>query len=707
MGPGYYQVYYLLPLLSFVVNLFLATIVFRAGWRSPLHQVFGAFLTCLGLWGLAIFGMRSSPTPEDAYMWEQTVFVFIPMSAAFLYHFIVNFVHSEAGARLLIPFYALVGIFVGLAPTGLVVTGMQVKPYGYAPVLGILFPVYALLVYGPMFYALVMLVRRHKVVFGKERRQQAYIIAGVLCSLIGGTTDYLPVLGLQIYPMGIIGNILFGLLATIAVVWHRLLDPLVVMRRGFAYILLSTFILTSYGIALWGFNLLFRDQAAEASTLASFASIILVAIVLQPAISKAQIFIDRLFQRERWDYLEALKHFAEETWDVRELAKLSSSLVSTVTHAMQSERVFLMLPSPTGDRFIAAEDASATSGGLVIAENSPLVTWLTKDDRVFRPEDLEVDPFLRILNPKDRYALMEAGIALLIPLKSKQELTGILALGPKLTAGEYTVEDIDLLRAVSRQAATSIENARLYAQEMERLSQLEDLEKLKSSLLLTVSHELKTPITTIKTAVDLLTELDNNPPTSARGRLMQSMNRGVDRLQRLIQESLDYAKMQSSRLELDMRPSDMRTILQEASELVSTSVRAKNQKLELEIPDKIPDASVDAPSVERVILNLLSNASKFTPAGGHIKLKCQSVNGDVLISVSDSGPGIPKQEIPHLFEEYYRGSGPDTKGQEGSGLGLAIAKHLVEQHGGKIWVNSEEGAGSTFLFSLPANNNHD
>ncbi len=702
MDQVYYQIYFFLPLLSFFVNVFLATIVLRSGWKNPLHRVFGGFLIFLGLWGLTIFGMRSSTTADMAYAWERLVFVIIPFSAATLYHFTVDFTDSPRGRRLVRPLYSLVAAFAVLASTDLVVKGMQLKPYGYAPVLGILFPIYVMLIYLPVFYSMVILIKKYRVALGKEKYQHAYILAGALCSLIGGTTDYLPVLGLPLYPMGIIGNIFFGLFATIAVVWHRLLDPLVVMRKGFAYVLLSTFILSFYGIAFWGFNLLFIGQAAEASTLASMAAIVFVAILLQPAVGKAQQIIDRLFQRERWDYLEALKRFAQETWDVRELAKLSTTLVSIVTHAMQSEWVFLMLPSPAEDEFIVAEDTGPTGNRpFNIAANSALVVWLTQNDRVFKPEDLVLDPYLRIVNPKDRETLSESGIAMLVPLKSKDELTGILALGPKLAGGGYSWEDIDLLKAVSRQAATSIENARLYAREMERLSQLEDLEQLKSSLLLTVSHELKTPITTIKTAIDLLTELENDPPNSPRGRLVRSINRGVERLQRLIQESLDYARMQSSQMQLDLKPANLRAVFEEVSDLITTSIRAKEQRLELEIPESIPQVVIDAPSVERVILNLLSNASKFTPKGGQIKLSCSSQNGDLLISVADNGPGIPKHEQSLLFEEYYRGAGPDTKGQEGSGLGLAIAKHLVEQHGGKIWVKSQEGEGSIFSFSLP------
>lgn len=702
MGELSFQIYFFLPLLSFFVNLFLATLVLRSGWRNPLHQVFGAFLVFLGLWGLTIFGMRSSTSQDDAFIWERLVVVIVSFSATTLFHFVVSFTRHQTGRRIVPALYLGSMLLTLFSLTNLIVTGMQLKSYGYAPILGPLFPIYSISIYGPIFWSMLVLVRGYRAALSKERRQHAYVIAGILCSLIGGTTDYLPALGVPIYPLGIVGNIFFGLFATIAVVWHRLLDPMVVMRKGFAYITMSTFIMMFYGLALWGFGLIFKEQASEATTLASMAAIVVVAIIIQPAVAKAQQWIDRLFQRERWDYLEALKRFATETWDVRELAKLSSSLVSIVTHAMQSERVFLMLPSPAGDKFVVVEDTAPELGSsLSIPGNSPLVMWLTVNNKVLRPDDLLLDPYLRILNPREKDAIDEAGATILVPLKSKDELTGILALGPKLAGGDYTLEDMDLLRAVSRQAATSIENARLYAREMERLAQLEDLERLKSSLLLTVSHELKTPMTAIRAAIDLLAEMEESSPQSPRGRLLGSITRGVDRLQRLIQESLDYARMQSSRIDLDLQPTDIKAVLQEVSDLIGASIRAKGQKLELDVPTVVPDVMIDGPSVERVLLNLLSNASKFTPRGGHITLSCQPNSGSLLISVTDTGAGIPKHEIPLLFEEYYRGSGPDTKGQEGSGLGLAIAKHLVEQHGGRIWVKSQEGEGSTFCFSLP------
>jgi two-component system, OmpR family, sensor histidine kinase KdpD len=146
---------------------------------------------------------------------------------------------------------------------------------------------------------------------------------------------------------------------------------------------------------------------------------------------------------------------------------------------------------------------------------------------------------------------------LLIPLKAKGELTGVLVVGPKLSDEDYSNSDINLMQAVVNQTATAIENARLYAQEAERL---EELERLKQTLLLTVAHELKTPLTAIKAGTEMLGLQEEVTATSAKGRLIRSINRGVERLERLVDESLDYARMQDANPELELPSTDRKEL---------------------------------------------------------------------------------------------------------------------------------------------------
>jgi len=261
---------------------------------------------------------------------------------------------------------------------------------------------------------------------------------------------------------------------------------------------------------------------------------------------------------------------------------------------------------------------------------------------------------------------------------------------------------VDLLRIVVDQTATAIENARLYAQEAQRLVELEQLERLKQTLLLTVSHELKTPLTAIKAGTEILQAQEEVDPASAKGRLLRSINRGVERLERLIEESLDYARMQDANLELDLQPADLKEVYQETLAIAMPPARAKRQTLEMDLPDSMPKVMVDRRRCERILLNLISNANKYTDPGGKISVGVEIGPTYLVTSVVDNGHGIAESELDKIFNVYYRNGTADGKGAgQSSGLGLAIAKYLVELHGGRIWVESEVGKGSAFHFSLP------
>lgn len=701
------QTYFLLPLVLFLFSAFLLSLVLRSNWRRWDNRVFCLFLSAMALWGLTVFGMRTSPDLEAAFAWEKWLIAVIPIVTVLFYHFTLAFTRNKF-RWLLYFFYLSVSAFALASMSNLVVTGMQLKPYGYAPVISPLFALYLVITYSSSFLGIYNLVRAHKRTRAREeKRRYAYVVLGVACSLVGGTTDYLPVLGLPLYPLGIVGNIFFSLFATIAILRYRLLELRAVLRQGFAYILLSTFILGLYGASFLATQSLFRYGDPYVNFLVAIVSILLVAIFLHPLLNRVQEWVARLFQRERYTHLEALQRFSHETRDITDLNTLSSALIQTVSRAMQAERVMLMLPSSERGDFVVACDSAEGESTLTLRRQSGLVSWLSREDTILTAEKLDFDPFLQALSAAEREALTGLRAQLFVPLKAKGQLSGLLILGQKLSDDDYSREDLELLWTVSSQAAMSLENARLYSQEMERLRELESLGRLKTTLLLTVSHELKTPITAIKTSVDLLAEQVAQQSSTRSVRLVRIINRGVDRLQKLVQESLDYAQMQSASLQLKLEPTDMKLLFEEAAGFLDASFKAKKQTFELDLPGSLPLMLIDGARIERVLLNLLTNANKFTPVGGKIRVSLRSENGRLVTEIQDTGPGIPEDERNLLLAGYYRAQRADTGPSGGTGLGLPIAKYLVELHGGQIWVESKVGVGSTFSFYLPIKEAHE
>ena len=215
----------------------------------------------------------------------------------------------------------------------------------------------------------------------------------------------------------------------------------------------------------------------------------------------------------------------------------------------------------------------------------------------------------------------------------------------------------------------------------------------------TLSHELKTPLTSIIAAAGLLAE-ELETSDQSHQKLIQTIIHNANTLENRLAELLDIVKTGSGKLQLQVGPVDMKSLVLGTCLQISPMLRGKGQKLSTEIPDAVPIIHGDGQRLEQVLLNLMTNAAKFTPEGGHILVRVRKEDASLVIDVRDDGIGIAREEQSRLFKPYSRLSS-DRQSHPGLGLGLALAKQVVELHGGKIWVESEPGKGSTFSFSLP------
>jgi two-component system, NarL family, sensor histidine kinase BarA len=262
--------------------------------------------------------------------------------------------------------------------------------------------------------------------------------------------------------------------------------------------------------------------------------------------------------------------------------------------------------------------------------------------------------------------------------------------------------------------AVAVRLARLYHIESERATRSEEREKLERDLLSIVSHELRTPLTSIKTCVGALSSMEKDSPgqtehESTESKLLHNIGRSTDRLIVLVNELLDMARLRAGRVSLNLQTLNMGDVVSEMALHVRPLLDSRRQTLSLDLPAQeshrrqMLNVSADRRKIEQVLLNLLSNANKFTPVGGNITLGATPRDGMVRVFVRDDGPGILPGEEERIFEKFYRAAATGEHGEsrpDGSGLGLAIAKSIVELHGGVIGVRSSLGRGSTFYFAL-------
>jgi len=285
--------------------------------------------------------------------------------------------------------------------------------------------------------------------------------------------------------------------------------------------------------------------------------------------------------------------------------------------------------------------------------------------------------------------------AVYVPLVARGRLEGVLAIAA--AARNPQVRDQRLLAALGVVLSLALDNCRLYEGQRAHAQHLHELNRMKSDFLSTVSHELRTPLTSIMMAAEmLLEEEETRDPQSTRGKLVATIVRGASRLSSLVADLVNISRDDEFKPRLELDSVSIDDLVANAAAIVQPLVAAKHQTIDLKSSAPGTLVRVDRLRFEQVLINLLSNAQRYTPPGGHITVSTRLARGEVILTVADSGPGISPEDRERIFEPFYRGD------RSGLGLGLAIAKSLVELHNGRIWVNDSDHHGSEFCVTVPA-----
>jgi len=237
----------------------------------------------------------------------------------------------------------------------------------------------------------------------------------------------------------------------------------------------------------------------------------------------------------------------------------------------------------------------------------------------------------------------------------------------------------------------------LLAQDLTRIRRLETVRR---DFISNLSHELRTPLASLKALTETLQDGALDDPPAAR-RFINQIQIEADALTQMVTELLELSRIESGRLALDLQPVSPCELLDSACKRMQMQAERAGLALRVECENDLPRVKIDSQRLEQVLVNLIHNAVKFTQAGGEIALTGEAAPGEVRFSVQDTGIGIPQEDVPRIFERFYRVD--KSRAGSGTGLGLSIAKHIVKAHNGRIWAESLEGRGSTFYFTIPLN----
>ena len=314
----------------------------------------------------------------------------------------------------------------------------------------------------------------------------------------------------------------------------------------------------------------------------------------------------------------------------------------------------------------------------------------------------------------------DSRIFILSPIAPREGNKGFIVVGTAAADTVVNEGDEELINILATQLGEALENARLFEntwkaqQELERkveertreltqvLNEVRTISKRKTDFISSVSHELRTPLTSIKGyASILLTGKLGELPETIRDRL-DKINRHSDELVHMVNDLLDIARIESGKTVMKQETLSLKAVIEGVFDLLGVQMKEKRISFSSSLADGTGEVFADHSQLSRVFINIVGNAIKFTPQDGQITVSAkQGDEGQVQVDISDSGCGMPPEALKKIFEEFYRVDNEINQGVKGTGLGLSLVQHIVRAHGGKIWVTSTQGKGSTFSFTLP------
>jgi signal transduction histidine kinase len=285
------------------------------------------------------------------------------------------------------------------------------------------------------------------------------------------------------------------------------------------------------------------------------------------------------------------------------------------------------------------------------------------------------------------------------PLLRGEDIVGMLVVRRR-TPGEFAKNTIDIIKTFAAQSALAIQNARLFHEIEDKSRQLEEASQHKSQFLANMSHELRTPLNAILGYTELMTDGAYGEPSEKMLGVLTRLEANGKHLLGLINDVLDLSKIEAGQLVLELSDYCVQDIAQTVRSTLEPLASDKKLAFKLELAPDLPPGHGDGRRLTQVLINLVGNAIKFTDAG-EVAIKAEANNGSFHVSVRDTGPGIAAADQTKLFQEFQQADNAITRKKGGTGLGLAISKRIIEIHGGRIWVESQPGQGSTFTFTLP------
>lgn len=523
---------------------------------------------------------------------------------------------------------------------------------------------------------------------------------------------------------------------------HHIPDTRDLTRQFLIYI---TTTLLTMAIYIAGFliaNYIFSQVPGYDALLVGAGLAVFISLISAPLVGAVRGVVNRLFKLQSYDSSQAISEYTLNVSNILDLEKLATVAVGMLMEKLEIKKGYLFLVDPEIGpdkknvfRLTAVRAANSAIGptNFALDEDSPIVRFLRDERKPLLQYDIDFSPEFMDSPLLERKWLSELGLYVYVPIYSKGEWIGLLALGPK-PFSRYTDEDLNMLSMIANQTAIALENARLVQNLKQLNAQVRDayafldkanhdlaqLELTKSNFISIASHELRTPLTVARGYTEMLLESDMlSEPVRE---LVKGIHKSTLRQHEIMDSMFDIAQIDARTLELHRQDVFLTELIHSVAQDQAKVLAERHQEISLDLPP-LPAIKADPNTLQKLLYHLISNAIKFTPDGGKISITARQVSpnnrdlpeGGVEVIVSDTGVGVDKSLQEIIFTKFYqpgdllnRHSTGKTKFKgSGAGLGLALSRGVVDAHGGRIWVESEgfdevNFPGSQFHFILPS-----
>ncbi|MCB4791030.1 MAG: GAF domain-containing protein [Elusimicrobia bacterium] len=680
--------------LSFIFNAFLCIFVYLNNRFNKVNRIFTIFNLCGTLWILGAFILHIAPSERFAYNYTRFFsigMIFIPPT--FL-HFVIILTQSKnlTLKKALNIAYIFAVILYVLSLNGLFVKEFTWIGWKYYPQPYIVYKFYIINFVFWMIFSLLHVFRSYKNAKSyKIKNQLKYFFLAISVGTFFGSMNLLTSFGFKIYPIGGFANIITPAILAYAIVKHQLLDIQVIIRKSAIYGTLTISLIGIYALIVGGLTAVFGVVGHSGSWFINGIAGLSIAVLFLPMREKIQLVIDKLFFKVRYDYHQTLSNLSAELTSIIRLENLLELLVTQVVETMQVQKGFIMLFDRQKEVFSTISQLGMDKEAILnfsIDKNDKFISFLAKNKKIVYLDEIQ-DSFV--------VPLKQLTMSLCVPLITKGNLVGILNLGYRLSEDQYTKEDIELLTTISNQAAIAVENAQLHRQIMDTEKDLLSSDKFSAldTFAANIAHEIKNPLTSIKTFCQLLYDKFNDKLFVEK--FNSIIPKEIERLENVLENMLHFNKT----LNVSFGKVDIKQVLEELIGLLYYEIYKQNIALKKQYPETSLEVKGNAEQLKQVFMNLILNSIQAMPKGGSLSISIKELMEDknntqfIEVSVTDTGCGIPKESLNKLFKPFY------TTKPKGTGLGLSITRKIVREHEGTISVESIPNSGTTFIVKLP------